>query len=106
MLDDVRAGMRMHPSGGSYAEIGLDPDLVCFGKALANGRALSVCGGSAELRDAADQVGYLGTFFASAVAQAACLATFDAFDAEGAFERMMAIGGRLATRPRRGRRDR
>jgi glutamate-1-semialdehyde 2,1-aminomutase len=51
VLDDVRAGMRMHPSGGSHAEIGLDPDLVCFAKALANGRALSVCGGSAELRD-------------------------------------------------------
>jgi glutamate-1-semialdehyde 2,1-aminomutase len=97
VLDDVRAGMRMHPSGGSYAEIGLDPDLVCFAKAVANGRALSVCGGSAELRDAADQVGYLGTFFASAVAQAACLATFRAFDIEGSFERMMAIGARLVT---------
>lgn len=97
VLDDVRAGMRMHPSGGSYAEMGLDPDLMCFAKALANGRALSVCGGSAELRDAADQVGYLGTFFVSAVAQAACLATFRAFDIEGSFERMMAIGGRLTT---------
>jgi glutamate-1-semialdehyde 2,1-aminomutase len=97
VLDDVRAGMRMHPSGGSYAEIGLEPDLVCFAKAVANGRALSVCGGSAELRDAADQVGYLGTFFASAVAQAACLATFRAFDIEGSFERMMTIGGRLVT---------
>jgi len=97
VLDDVRAGMRMHPSGSSHAEIGLDPDLVCFGKALANGRSLSVCGGSAELRVAADQVGYLGTFFASAVAQAACLGTFRAFDIEGSFERMMAVGGRLAT---------
>jgi glutamate-1-semialdehyde 2,1-aminomutase len=97
VLDDVRAGMRMHPSGGSYAEIGLAPDLVCFGKAVANGRALSVCGGSADLRGAADQVGYLGTFFASAVAQAACLATFRAFDIEGSFERMMAIGARLGT---------
>ena len=97
VLDDVRAGMRMHTSGGSYAEIGLEPDLVCFAKAVANGRALSVCGGSAELRDAADQVGYLGTFFASAVAQAACLATFRAFDIEGSFERMTTIGGRLVT---------
>jgi glutamate-1-semialdehyde 2,1-aminomutase len=97
VLDDVRAGMRMHPSGGSHVEIGLEPDLVCYAKAIANGRALSVCGGSAELRDAADQVGYLGTFFASAVAQAACLATFRAFDLEGSFERMMALGGRLAT---------
>lgn len=95
VLDDVRAGMRMHPSGSSHAAIHLDPDLVCFAKAIANGRALSVCGGSAELRGAADQVGYLGTFFASAVAQAACVATFAAFDAEGAFERMMAVGGRL-----------
>jgi glutamate-1-semialdehyde 2,1-aminomutase len=96
VLDDVRAGMRMHPSGGSDAEIGLVPDLVCYAKAIANGRAVSVCGGSAELRGAADQVGYLGTFFASAVAQAACLATFRAFDAEGSFARMVSIGARLA----------
>ena len=96
VLDDVRAGMRMHPSGGSDAAIGLDPDLVCYAKAIANGRAVSVCGGAAELRDAADQVGYLGTFFASAVAQAACLATFQAFDLEGAFDRMVSVGGRLA----------
>lgn len=95
ILDDVRAGMRMHPSGGSYAHIGLEPDLLCFSKTLANGRALSVCGGSGSLREAADQVGYLGTFFAGAVAQAASLATFQAFDAEGSFDRMMAVGARL-----------
>jgi glutamate-1-semialdehyde 2,1-aminomutase len=95
VLDDVRAGMRMHPSGGSYAHIGLDPDLMCFSKTLANGRALSVCAGSGSLREAADQVGYLGTFFASAVAQAASLATFQAFDAEGSFDRMMTVGARL-----------
>jgi glutamate-1-semialdehyde 2,1-aminomutase len=97
VLDDVRAGMRMHPSGGSEAAIGLEPDLVCYAKAIANGRALSVCGGSDQLRDAADGVGYLGTFFAGAVAQAACLATFRAFDAEGAFDRMVDVGGRLAS---------
>lgn len=96
VLDDVRAGMRMHPSGGSSAAIGLDADLVCFGKAVANGRALSICAGRAEVREAADRVGYLGTFFASAVAPAASLATFRAFDAEGAFDRMMAVGDRLA----------
>lgn len=97
VLDDVRAGMRMHPSGSSHAAIGLEPDLVCFAKALANGRALAVCGGSAQLRDAADRVGYLGTFFASAVAQSACLATFHAFDVEDAFQRMVDVGARLAT---------
>jgi glutamate-1-semialdehyde 2,1-aminomutase len=97
VLDDVRGGMRMHPGGSSHAAIGLEPDLVCFAKALANGRALSVCGGSAALRDSADQVGYLGTFFGSAVAQAACLATFRAFDLEGAFEAMTTSGSRLAT---------
>ena len=89
--------MRMHPSGSSSAAIGLDPDLLCFGKAVANGRALSVCAGSAELREAADQVGYLGTFFASAMAQAAGLATFQAFDIESSFERMSAVGRRLST---------
>lgn len=97
VVDDVQAGMRLHPSGGSFAEIGIEPDIVCFGKAIANGRALSVCGGVAPLREAADQIGYLGTFFGSAVAQAACLATFQTFDEEGAFEAMLDAGNRLAT---------
>jgi glutamate-1-semialdehyde 2,1-aminomutase len=97
VVDDVRAGMRMHPSGGSFAEIGIEPDIVCFGKPVANGRALSVCGGVAPLREAADQIGYLGTFFGSAVAQAACLATFQAFDDEGAFAAMVDAGTRLVT---------
>ena len=103
ILDDVRANMRMHPSGSSSAAIGLDPDLLCFGKAVANGRALSVCAGSAELREAADQVGYLGTFFASAMAQSAGLATFQAFDIEGSFERMSAGRPPTLDGPRRGR---
>ncbi len=96
VLDDVRANMRMHPSGASHDRIGIRPDIVCFGKAVANGRAVSVCGGSDALRDAADAIGYLGTFFGSAVAHAACLETFRTFDDEGAFDRMLDVGERLS----------
>lgn len=97
VLDDVRAGMRMHPSGASHERIGITPDIVCFGKAVANGRAVSICAGSDEVREAADAIGYLGTFFGSSVAHAACLETFRTFDEEGAFGRMLEIGERLST---------
>jgi glutamate-1-semialdehyde 2,1-aminomutase len=95
VLDDVRAGMRMHPSGSSCERIGLAPHMVCFGKAVANGRAVSLCVGSDELRSAADEVGYLGTFFGAAEGHAACLETFRTFDAEGSYHRLLTVGERL-----------
>lgn len=71
--------------------------LVTMTRAISNGRPLSICGGIDDLRHAADAVRYLGTFFGGAVDQAACLATFRAFDAEDAFARMLSVGQRLVS---------
>jgi len=50
IFDEVKTGFRQ--SFGGYAEIsGVAPDLVTYGKAIANGYPISVLGGKAELMD-------------------------------------------------------
>ena len=93
VLDDVRAGFRLSMNG-SHALYGFDADLACYSKALANGHALSACVGAAQLRRAAERVFITGSFFNSAVAMAASLATLDALEA-GAFAHLQVMGARL-----------
>ena len=93
VLDDVRAGFRLSMHG-SHAVFGFEADLACYSKALANGHALSACVGAERLRLSAGRVFITGSFFNSAVAMAASLATLDALEA-GAFEHLQSMGARL-----------
>ena len=79
IIDDVRAGFRLH-RGGSWEPLGVRPDLSAWSKAIANGHALSAVTGCDGLRDAAAKVFVTGSFWCSAVAMAAALATLDELD--------------------------
>src|SRR4029079_10706848 len=45
ILDDVRAGFRLH-LGGSWETVGVRPDLAAYSKAIANGHTLAAVTGS------------------------------------------------------------
>lgn len=72
ILDDVRAGFRLSVAG-SHDVFGIEPDLVCFSKALGNTHALSLVTGKSALRGAADSVFISGTFWGASPAMAAAL---------------------------------
>jgi len=76
IVDDVRAGFRLH-LGGSSQLWGVTPDLLLYSKALANGYPLSAMLGVDSLRSAAREVFYTGTFGTQAVPLAAAVATLD-----------------------------
>lgn len=95
IIDDIRCGFRLHPSAASHLRFGLEPDLVCFGKAISNGEPLSVLVGREEVRDAAKSVFFTATHFFAAMPMAAALATITAYDAEGAYEQMQSAGQML-----------
>ncbi len=95
IIDDIRCGFRLHPSGASHVGMGLNPGLVCFGKAIANGQPLSVLMGREELRDVASKLYFSATFFFSATPMAAALATLSAYDSEGSYEQMQGAGHML-----------
>jgi glutamate-1-semialdehyde 2,1-aminomutase len=74
IVDDVRAGFRLDLRG-SWAPLGIEPDLSAFSKAIANGHALAAVSGRAWLREAASRVFVTGSFWCSSVSMAAALAT-------------------------------
>jgi glutamate-1-semialdehyde 2,1-aminomutase len=94
ILDDVRCGFRLH-LGSSWEPIGVLPDLSAWSKAIANGHPLAAVLGSGAFRDAAASIFVTGSFWFSASAMAAAVATIGALRDEGAIEVMDRMGTSL-----------
>ena len=82
IFDEVKTGFR-HALGGYASIAGVKPDLVVFGKAVANGYPMSVIGGKWELMnwfvhpDPSKRVMLAGTYNAHPVSTAAAIATIE-----------------------------
>lgn len=94
VVDDVRAGFRLD-LGGSWETFGVRPDLSAWSKAIANGYALSAVTGRDWLRQAATEVFTTGSFWCSAVAMAAAVATLTELRRLNGPAHMRAMGERL-----------
>jgi len=91
ILDDVRCGFRLH-LGSSWEPIGVAPDLSAWSKAIANGHPLAAVLGGDAFRDGASRVFVTGSFWFSAAAMAAAVATIRALRAENAITTMRRYG--------------
>ncbi len=90
MIDDVRAGFRVHIAG-SWEVVGVRPDLSAWSKAIANGYALAAVTGNDRFREAATKLFSTGSFWSSSTSMAASLATLTVIrrdDAVGTMERL------------------
>jgi glutamate-1-semialdehyde 2,1-aminomutase len=94
ILDDVRCGFRL-AYGGSWEPIGVKPDLSAWSKAIANGYPLASVLGNDRFRDAASSVYVTGSFWFSAVAMVAGIATITALGEEDGLGSMERAGRRL-----------
>lgn len=94
IVDDVRAGFRLH-AGGSWELLGVRPDLSSFSKAIANGYPLAAVTGNERFREAASRLYVTGSFWCEAPTMAAAVATQRAMSADAAIEHMTAMGQRL-----------
>ena len=103
ILDDVRCGFRLH-LGSSWEPIGVAPDLSAWSKAIANGHPLAAVLGSDAFRDGAGRVFVTGSFWFSAAAMAAAVATISRAPRRGRDRGHAAAGDRDPGRhPRPGR---
>lgn len=102
IFDEVKTGFR-HALGGYASVCGVKPDMVVYGKALANGYPMAALGGRKELMDsfvhpdAAKRVLLAGTYNAHPVPTAAAVATIKRLmhnDGE-VFRRIDALGARM-----------
>jgi glutamate-1-semialdehyde 2,1-aminomutase len=94
ILDDVRCGFRM-AYGGSWEPIGVAPDLSAWSKAIANGYPLAAVLGNERFRAGAEKIYVTGSFWFSAAAMAAGLATVDTLGSESALAKIERAGARL-----------
>ena len=94
IVDDVRTGFRIDLHG-SHNAFGFSPDLVCLGKAMANGYPISALVGNDSLKDAANRVYFSGTQFFNSAPMAASKATLEELQKINAIEIMNANGERL-----------
>ena len=94
IMDDVRAGFRLDMAGSNVA-FGFTPDLICFGKAIANGHPLAALVGSDALKHTASEVFYTGTQFFSGPPMAAALATLGELEQSDGVQRIGDLGEAL-----------
>ena len=94
ILDDVRCGFRL-ALGSSWEPIGVLPDLSAWSKAIANGHPLAAVLGNDRYRGGAQQIFITGSFWFSATAMAAGIATIGALRADGGIAAMERAGSAL-----------
>lgn len=76
IMDDVRAGWRLDTAGSDHY-YGIEADLLCFCKALANGWNVSALCGKEWLKSAISGLSYTGSYWMSAIPFAAGLACIE-----------------------------
>jgi glutamate-1-semialdehyde 2,1-aminomutase len=94
ILDDVRSGFRVSLAG-SWAPLGIQPDLSAFSKCIANGYPLAAVTGIRALGDAAASIYSTGSFWYGSGSMAASLACLDILERTDAPARMKARGSQL-----------
>ena len=95
IADDVRTGFRIDLAGANVA-FGFTPDMICFGKAIANGHPLSALVGADSLKQTASEVFYTGTQFYSGAPMAAAIATLEELGKCDAVRQMNDAGTKLS----------
>jgi 4-aminobutyrate aminotransferase/(S)-3-amino-2-methylpropionate transaminase len=91
VADEVQTGIARTGAWFACEHEGIEPDLICIAKGIADGLPLSAVTGRAEIMDAPHTSGIGGTFGGNPVACAAALATIDTIEADGLLERAREI---------------
>jgi 4-aminobutyrate aminotransferase / (S)-3-amino-2-methylpropionate transaminase / 5-aminovalerate transaminase len=91
VADEVQTGIARTGAWFACEHEGIEPDLICIAKGIADGLPLSAVTGRAEVMDAPHTSGVGGTFGGNPVACAAALATIDTIEADGLLERARQI---------------
>jgi glutamate-1-semialdehyde aminotransferase len=95
VFDEVRTGFRL-AMGGAQELYKVTPDLVVLGKGMANGYAISVVTGKADVMMAAAQKLFISsTFFPNSDGYVAALKTIEILERDNVLAKIWEKGGRL-----------
>ncbi|MDT5087308.1 MAG: 4-aminobutyrate aminotransferase / (S)-3-amino-2-methylpropionate transaminase / 5-aminovalerate, partial [Mycobacterium sp.] len=91
IADEVQTGIARTGAMFACEHEGIEPDLICIAKGIADGLPLSAVTGRAEIMDAPHTGGIGGTFGGNPLACVAALATLATIEADGLIERARQI---------------
>ncbi len=91
IADEVQTGFARTGAMFACEHEGIEPDLICTAKGIADGLPLSAVTGRAEIVDAPHVSGLGGTYGGNPIACAAALATIDTIERDGLVERARQI---------------
>ena len=94
IIDDVRAGFRMDLAGSDHF-FGIKADMLCLGKAIANGWNMAALVGVKKLKPVVEDMNYTGSFWLSSIPFAASVATLRKMRRINSVEIMQQIGREL-----------
>ena len=98
IADEIQSGFGRTGKFFAMEHYGVEPDLMTAAKSLAGGFPLAAVVGRAKIMDAPDPGGIGGTYAGNAVACAAALGVFEAFETENLLERSVAQGEMIMRR--------
>ena len=91
VFDEIKTGFRIRP-GGYQEQIGIEPDLATFGKAMANGYPISAVVGRADVMQAATKTWVSSTLASETTGLAAVAAVLQAYEADDVCDKLAKIG--------------
>ena len=94
VIDEISAGFRMN-SGGAHLELGINPDIAVFSKAIGNGHPIAAIIGRSEVMEAAQSTFISSTGWTERIGPAAALATIRKHQRLDAGTHLMDIGRRV-----------
>ena len=94
ILDDVRGGFRLDLRG-SWAPLGVDPDLSIYCKAIGNGYPISALLGRESLAETVAKAFATGSYWFSSAPMAAATATITTLQETGGIAHMHTVGEQL-----------
>ena len=94
ILDDVRGGFRLDLAG-SWAPLGVDPDLSIYCKAIGNGQPISALMGRDSLAEAVAKTFATGSYWFTGAPMAAAYTTITTLQETDGISRMEQIGNAL-----------
>lgn len=93
IFDEMITGFRI-ALGGAQAHFGVEADLACFGKAVANGYPISVVTGRREIMKEFEEIFFSFTFGGELASMAAALRTIEILEREPVIEHLHRQGQR------------
>jgi glutamate-1-semialdehyde 2,1-aminomutase len=94
IFDEITSGFRV-VTGGAHLELGVEPDMATFAKAMSNGFAMAAILGRREVMEAVGKTFISSAFFTERVGPAAALATVEKHRRIDAGPTLVATGRRV-----------